>query len=180
LSQKETGETHDSRLKVTNLKCYTAFAAKHDSPPAAIAVNLKGVAADGAQSGPKTGGALHSAFPGLSDVDADKPFPGVAFNRMRRPGVQRTFYTLEYEYISRPFHAHKEPQQSTRFSPHRDNCSSQSNDETFNVAPLARVGACAPPAATLLRLTPMSGRFVAISRHNPFVPGNLIEAKPAY
>jgi len=32
------------------------------------------------------GGALHSAFSGLSDVDADKPFAGVAFGKMRRPG----------------------------------------------------------------------------------------------
>ena len=30
------------------------------------------------------GGALHSAFSGLSDVDADRPFAAVAFDKMRR------------------------------------------------------------------------------------------------
>jgi hypothetical protein len=29
------------------------------------------------------GGALHSAFSGLWDVDADRPFSGIAFNKMR-------------------------------------------------------------------------------------------------
>jgi hypothetical protein len=30
---------------------------------------------------------LHSAFLGLPDVDADRPFAGVAFHKMRRPGL---------------------------------------------------------------------------------------------
>ena len=41
-----------------------------------------------------TGGALHSAFSGLLLVGADRPFAGVAFSKMRRPGAQRTFNTL--------------------------------------------------------------------------------------
>jgi hypothetical protein len=40
------------------------------------------------------GGALHSAFSGLSHVGADTPFAGVAFDKMRRPGTERTFNTV--------------------------------------------------------------------------------------
>jgi hypothetical protein len=36
------------------------------------------------------GGALHSASADLSDVGADRPFAGMAFDEMRRPGTERT------------------------------------------------------------------------------------------
>jgi hypothetical protein len=42
----------------------------------------------------RVGGALHSAFSGLSDVGAGRAFAGVAFDKMRRPGAQRTLNTL--------------------------------------------------------------------------------------
>jgi hypothetical protein len=48
-----------------------------------VGVNLSDVAAGGAQAPPSSGGALHSAFSGLSDVGAERPFAGVAFNKMR-------------------------------------------------------------------------------------------------
>ena len=34
----------------------------------------------------QNGGALHSPSSDLSDVDADRPFAGMAFDKMRRPG----------------------------------------------------------------------------------------------
>src|ERR1700741_1383149 len=42
----------------------------------------------------QNGGALHSASSDLSDVGADRPFAGVAVDKMRRPGAQRKLYTL--------------------------------------------------------------------------------------
>ena len=35
----------------------------------------------------RVGGALHSAFSALSGVDANSPFAGLAFDKMRRPGI---------------------------------------------------------------------------------------------
>jgi hypothetical protein len=58
--------------------------------------------------------------------------------------------------VSRSFHAHREPQQSTRFGPPRNNSFSRPKDGTILMRlPSARGGACTPPAATPLRLTPM-------------------------
>ena len=57
--------------------------------PLAIRINLRAwqqVACNHAQ----IGGALHSAFSGLSAVGAARPFAGVAFNKMRRPGTRHT------------------------------------------------------------------------------------------
>jgi hypothetical protein len=42
----------------------------------------------------QNGGALHSASSDLSDVGADRPFAGMAFDKMRRPGTKRTLNTL--------------------------------------------------------------------------------------
>ena len=69
------------------------FSAKQVSSivrPAAHRVNLSDVAVSDAQPRPTFGGALHSACSALSDVGADGPLAGVAFNKMRRPGAQRT------------------------------------------------------------------------------------------
>ena len=38
---------------------------------------------------------MHSASSDLSDVGADRPFAGMAFDKMRRPGTQRSLNTLE-------------------------------------------------------------------------------------
>ena len=65
---------------------------------------------------------------------------------------------VRIENVSRSFHAHREPQQSTRFGPPRNNSFSRSKDGTILTRLPARGGACAPPAATLLRLTPMCCR----------------------
>jgi hypothetical protein len=67
-------------------------------------VNLRAIAAGGAQQRPSAGGALHFPFSGLSDVGADRPFGGMAFSKMRSafaepaarqaPGAQRALNTL--------------------------------------------------------------------------------------
>ena len=54
-------------------------------------MNLRDVVASDAEPRPQVGGALHSAFSGLPLVGADRPFAGVGFNKMRRPGAQRSF-----------------------------------------------------------------------------------------
>jgi hypothetical protein len=107
---------------------------------------------------PQIGGALHSASLDLADVGADRPFAGMAFSKMRRPGDPTHAQHARVENVSRSFHAHREPQQSTRFAPPRNNSFSSSKDATFLMRlPSERSGACAPPAATPLRLTRMGG-----------------------
>jgi hypothetical protein len=61
------------------------------------------------------GGASHSASSDLSDVGADRPFAGMAFDKMRRPRDPTYAQHAGVENVSRSFHAHREPQQSTRF-----------------------------------------------------------------
>jgi hypothetical protein len=96
------------------------------------------------------GGALHSASSGLSDVGANRPFAGMAFDKMRRPGTERA-QDARVENVSRPFHANREPQQSTRLGPSRYNSSSRSKDGTYLTRlPSARGGACALTAAAFL------------------------------
>jgi hypothetical protein len=56
------------------------------------------------------GGALHSASSDLSDVGADRPLAGMAFDKMRRPGTKRTLATLGLKNVSGSFRAHREPQ----------------------------------------------------------------------
>ena len=73
---------------------------------------------------------MHSAFPGLSHVGADTPFAGVAFDKMRRPGTERTFNTVG-KNVSRPFHPYREPRQSTRFGPPHNNSFSRSKDGIY-------------------------------------------------
>ena len=81
-------------------------------------------------TGTRLGGALHSACADLSDVDADRPFAGMAFDKMRRPGTQRSSHA-GVENVSSPFHAQREPQQSTRFGLSRNSSFSRSKDESF-------------------------------------------------
>jgi hypothetical protein len=74
------------------------------------------------------------------------------------------------ENVSRSFHAHREPQQSTRFGQPRDNSFSRSKDATVLMRrPSARGGACAPPATPLrlapLRPSPGRDRVPAIRRY---------------
>jgi len=107
---------------------------------------------------PQIGGALHSASSDLSDVGADRPFAGKAFSKMRRPGDPTHAQHTGVENVFRFFHAQREPQQSTRFAPPRNNSFSSSKDGTFLIRlPSERGGVCAPPAATPLRLTRMGG-----------------------
>jgi hypothetical protein len=56
----------------------------------------------------------------LSDVGADGQFTGMAFDKMRRPGTKRAQHA-GVENVSRSFHAHREPQQFTRFGSPRNN-----------------------------------------------------------
>ena len=92
---------------------------------------------------------MHSAFSDLSDVGADRPFAGVAFYKMRRPGTQRDAQHAGVESVSESFQAHREPQQSTRFGPSRDKSFSQFKDGTSLMRlPSAMGSACAATAAT--------------------------------
>ena len=100
------------------------------------------------------GGALHSACADLSDVGADRPFAGMAFDKMRRPGPSAAQHA-GVENVSSPFHAQREPQQSTRFGPSRNSSFSRSKDGILLMRLPGRGGAYAPPAATSLRLTRM-------------------------
>jgi hypothetical protein len=120
-----------------------------------MGVNLSDVAAGGAE--PRhSGGALHSAFSGLSHVGANRLFAGLAFDKMRRPGTQRTLNTPGLK-TSLGRSTRTGSRSSPRVSaPPRDTSSSRSKDGTISVRlPSARGGACAPPAATPLRLTRM-------------------------
>jgi hypothetical protein len=106
----------------------------------------------------RNGEALHSASSDLSDVGADRPFAGMAFSKMRRPGDPTHAQHAGVENVSRLFHAHREPQQSTRFAPPRNNSFSSSKGRTFLMRlPSEPGGACAQPAVTPLRLTRMGG-----------------------
>jgi hypothetical protein len=106
----------------------------------------------------QNGGALHSASSDLSDVGADRPFAGMAFSKMRRPGDPTHAQYAGVENVSRWFHAHREPQQSTRFGPPLNKSSSRSKHGTFLMRLPSEPGcACAPPAATPLRLTRIGG-----------------------
>jgi hypothetical protein len=96
----------------------------------------------------------NSASSDLSDVGANRPFAGMAFDKMRRPGDPTHAQHAGVESVSRSFHAHREPQQSTRFGPPRNSSFSRSKDGTILMRlPSARGGACAPAAATSLKLT---------------------------
>jgi len=128
-----------------------------------IAVNLSDIATGGAHPWPQFGGALHSAFSGLWHVDADRPFAGVAFNKMRRPGVQRGFKRCMVENASRSLHAPREPQLSTRLGLPHDKSFSRSKDRTCLMRlPSDMGGACALTAATSLGLTPMGLKSRAV------------------
>jgi hypothetical protein len=99
--------------------------------------------------------ALHSVCADLSDIGADRPFAGMAFDKMRRPGPSAAQHA-GVENVPRPFHTQREPQQSTRFGPSRNSSFSRSKDGIFLIRlPSGRCAACAPPAATSLRLTRM-------------------------
>jgi hypothetical protein len=83
-------------------------------------MNLRDVVASDAEPRPQVGGALHSAFSGLPLVGADRPFAGVGFNKMRRPGAQRSFKRWGAKNASRFLHAPREPPQSTPLGPPHD------------------------------------------------------------
>jgi hypothetical protein len=102
----------------------------------------------------------------LSDVGANRPFAGMAFDEMRsasaKPAARQAPREPTHaqhagvENVSRSFHAHREPQQSTRFGPTRNDSFSRSKDGTILMRlPSARGGVCTPPAATPPRLTPV-------------------------
>jgi len=56
---------------------------------------------------------VHSAFSDLSDVGANRPFAGVTFNKMRRPGTQRTLNTLGLKTL-----LNRSKRTGSRSSPH--------------------------------------------------------------
>jgi hypothetical protein len=105
------------------------------------------------------GGALHSAFSGLSDVDAGRPFAGVAFSKMRRPGAQRTFQHAGVENVSWLFHTLREPRQSTRLGPPYDRSCSRSKDGTCLMRLPSAMGGVRPLLLLrpFVKLTRMSG-----------------------
>jgi hypothetical protein len=93
----------------------------------------------------------------LSSIRCDPP--PQSLRRDRRPGEPTHVQHAGVENVSRPFHAHREPQQSTRFGPPRNNSFSRSKDRPFLMRlPSEPVCACAPPAATPLRLTGIGNR----------------------
>jgi hypothetical protein len=74
------------------------------------------------------------------------------------------------ERVSGSFHAHREPRQSTRFGARRDNSFSRFNDGTFPMRlPSGTPGACALPAATSLRFTPLGSRRTRILALTAFI-----------
>ena len=82
--------------------------------------------------------------------------PPSAFSKMRRPADPTHPQHAGVENVSRSFRVHREPQQSTRFGPHRNNSFSRSKDGTFLMRLPSEPGcACAPLAATPLRSTRM-------------------------
>jgi hypothetical protein len=121
-----------------------------------IGIQLSDIAAGGAQTRPQFGGALHSAFSDLWHVGADRPFAGVALNKMRRPGAQRGFKRCRVENASGSFHAPREPQQSTGLGPPHDKPFCRSKDGTCLMRLPEPGGAYAPNAATSLKLTRLS------------------------
>ena len=108
------------------------------------------------QAGTQIGGALDSAFPGLSHVGADRAFAGMAFDKMRSasvkpaarqaPEAQRHVQHAGVENVSRSFHAHREPQQFTRSGPPRGKSFSRLKDGSFlmRLPPLWVVRTCRP------------------------------------
>jgi hypothetical protein len=56
-------------------------------------INLRDVVARGRKDDPTRRGVAFGVL-GLSDVDANTPFAGLTFNKMRRPGTQCMFNTL--------------------------------------------------------------------------------------
>jgi hypothetical protein len=114
-------------------------------------------------------GASHSAFSDLSGVGTDRLFAGVAFDKMQRPGSTHVQHA-GVERVSGSFHAHREPRQSTRFGARRDNSFSRFNDGTFPMRlPSGTPGACALPAATSLRFTPLGSRRTRILALTAFI-----------
>jgi len=105
---------------------------------------------------------LHSAFSGLSHVDADRPFAGVAFCKMRRPGLQRTLNTLGVENASRSFHAHREPQQSTRLGPPHNRPFFSIQGRTFLVRLPSVMGGAGRPTAVRRTMALAKGSVLAI------------------
>ena len=124
----------------------------------AIGVNLRGRSSRWRATTTQLGGALHSAFSGLSHVDADRPFAGVTFDKRRRPGTRRTLNTLGLKNVSGWFHAHREPQQPRRFGLRRNNSFSRFKEGSIlKRLPSARGRGCALPAANVpLGLAPIA------------------------
>jgi hypothetical protein len=75
--------------------------------------------------------ALHSASSDLLNAGADRPFAGMASDKMRRPGTQRTLKRQGSKNVARSLHALREPQQSTRLGSSHDNAFSRSKDGTY-------------------------------------------------
>ena len=127
-----------------------------------IGPNSSNVAAGGTRPRTQFGGASHSALSDRSDDGADRPFAGVAFNKMRsaaKPAARQAARDPTHvqhagvENVSRSFPAHREPQQPTRFAPTRNNSFSGSKHGTFLMwLPSVSGRACTPTAAGLSSL----------------------------
>ena len=80
-------------------------------------------------------------------------------------GRSATLQDARVENVSRSFHAHREPQQSTRFGPPRNKSFSRFKEGPFLMRlPSVMVGECAPNAATSLRLTTMGSRRTMVGK----------------
>jgi len=134
-----------------------------------IGVSLTDIAAGGTRPGPVTEGCC---IPRLQvyrvsaqtdrllvwrSIRCDAPGPNAA----QHAGV---------ENISRSFHAHREPQQSTCFGPPRDNSCSRSKDGTYLMRLPGMGGACAPTANTSFRLTRIRQLPDRLHRYLPGAP----------
>jgi hypothetical protein len=119
----------------------------------ALGFNLGGCCSGWRQSRPQFGGALHSAFSGLSHVGADRPFAAVALGKTRRPWTRRTFNTLGLKaFPYRP--TRKGSRSSPRVWVRLTIDLSWFKDGTCLMRlPSGLRGTCAPPAATPLKLT---------------------------
>src|ERR1700746_370021 len=89
----------------------------------------------------KDGRALHSASSVPTDVDANRPFAGMEFNKRRSTSAKPTARQAPWdqtdaqyarvENVPRSFHTYREPQQSTRFGQPRNNSFSRCKDRIF-------------------------------------------------
>jgi hypothetical protein len=121
-------------------------------------VNLSDVAAGSPQPRPSSEGRCIPRFQVYRmSAQADRLLVWRSI-RCDAPGLNARS-NAEVENVSTSFHAPREPQQSTRLGPPHNKSFSRSKDGTFLMRlPSVMRGACAPTAATPLKLTRVGDR----------------------